>query len=36
MSEIWGAYFREGLFVREGGLLSKFYGIFYDFLVASV
>ena len=24
--EIWGAYFREGLF--WGGLLSEFYGIF--------
>ena len=23
-SEIWGAYFREGLFL-EGGLLSEFY-----------
>ena len=31
-SEIWGAYFREGLFIffffgGGGGLLSKFYGI---------
>ena len=25
-SEIWGAYFREGLFLL-GGLLSEFYGI---------
>ena len=25
-SEIWGAYFREGLFLV--GLLSEFYGIF--------
>ena len=26
-SEIWGAYFREGLFLGVGGLLSEFYGI---------
>ena len=27
VSEILRAYFREGLFFGEGGLLSKFYGI---------
>ena len=26
-SEIWRAYFREGLLLGGGGLLSEFYGI---------
>ena len=28
-SEIWGAYFQEGLFMGEGGLLSEFYGMLF-------
>ena len=29
-SEIWGAYFREGLILGGGNLLSEFYGIRHD------